>query len=487
MPVVREGQSDLVAGRYRLVRELGRGGMGAVWQAHDEVLGRDVALKRVLLPDHADRQEREQGARRILREARAAARLRHPSVIRIHDVVEDRQGPWIVMELLAAESLQQRITRTGPLPERQVARIAARLLDALRAAHAAGVVHRDIKPGNILLGEEDEVLLTDFGIAHPAGDPAITTSGVIVGSPAYLPPERLRGDSGDTAGDLWSLGATLFAAVEGQPPYNRAEPAAVLAAILTHDPDPMRHANLLRPLIQGLLRRDRRQRLSIEHALVLLAATGFEPATARWPGRGWPAAISGAAAVMTAVSAVLVAVLPISVPWTFLTAAMFLAGLTLLAPALPGLLPPVGPWQRRALLPRWGMAAASRAGSWQRRALLAGASIPLCGAVILSLFTALDLLGSLGPPLQAVITGTSLWLAFIGALTWRLSRIAAAALLFSATAYLSIALPGLSRLWFDIPQLPLPIGWRLAQLGAFAAAGWAGWIAYRLLRPPTRS
>ncbi|WP_214106768.1 protein kinase domain-containing protein [Acrocarpospora catenulata] len=266
MPDARVRPARAVAGRYRIIRELGRGGTGTVWQAYDQVLGREVALKRVDGPVQGGREQREQAARRIRREVRATARLRHPSVIRVYDVVDDTDGPWIVMEFLNAESLADRLARSGPLPEREAARIVLRVLDALRAAHQAGVVHRDVKPGNILLGPGDEVVLTDFGIAPPTGDPTITSRGRIAGSVAYLAPERIRGEAGDAASDLWSVGATLFAAVEGVPPYERRESATALS----HEPPPLRRTWLLRPALLGLLRRDRTLRISIDEAVQLL-------------------------------------------------------------------------------------------------------------------------------------------------------------------------------------------------------------------------
>ena len=232
-----EGQGRLVGRRYRLMSPVGRGGMGMVWHAHDVLLDRDVAVKELILPygmDHAGKQVAHQ---RMLREARSAARLSHPGIVTVHDVVEEDGRPWIVMELVRAWSLEQAVRQSGPLPVVQTAEIGVRVLDALRHAHAAGIMHRDVKPGNVLL-TSDRVVLTDFGIAAIEGDSTITQAGMLMGSPAYIPPERLSGQRITQAADLWSFGATLYAAVEGRPPYEGSDSMAVLGAILTQEPDP---------------------------------------------------------------------------------------------------------------------------------------------------------------------------------------------------------------------------------------------------------
>ncbi|MEU4544373.1 serine/threonine-protein kinase [Nonomuraea dietziae] len=263
--------SRLIGGRYLLAEELGRGGMGAVWRAHDQVLDRPVALKQVLVPGWMSEQDRERAFERVLREARATARLRNPYVITIHDVVVDEGHPWIVMELLSASSLAQVLERSGPLPEHVVADIGVKLLGALRAAHAAGITHRDVKPANVLLLDDGGVVLTDFGIAHVANSPTLTATGMLMGSPAYMAPERLEGEPAGEASDLWALGATLYTAVEGAPPYAMDSPVAVMAAILMREPHPMRRGRRLRPVVEGLMRRSPKERLTLEAASAALA------------------------------------------------------------------------------------------------------------------------------------------------------------------------------------------------------------------------
>ncbi|MFI6322149.1 serine/threonine-protein kinase [Nonomuraea sp. NPDC050556] len=256
----------LVGGRYALAAELGRGGMGTVWSARDLVLERAVALKEVALPTWVDGEERERAYQRVLREARAAARLHHPSVITIHDVVMDDGRPWIVMELLAAVSLDERLKRAGSLPEGEVAGIGLKVLDALRTAHEAGITHRDVKPGNVLLLEDGGVVLSDFGIAHVDNSASITSTGMLMGSPAFMAPERLEGRRATAGSDLWSLGATLYTAVEGASPYQGPTPVAVMGAILMAEPRPTRRADLLREVIAGLMAKDPAERLGHEEA-----------------------------------------------------------------------------------------------------------------------------------------------------------------------------------------------------------------------------
>lgn len=236
--------------------------MGAVWRAHDELLDRPVALKEVLLPQWVTPEDREQTFARVLREARAAARLRHPAVVTVYDVVTEDGHPWIAMELLPAVSLEERIRSAGPLPEREAARIGLQVLDALRVAHAAGIMHRDIKPANVMLLDDGGVVLTDFGIAQIEGDSQLTASGMLVGSPGFMAPERIQGLKAGAAADLWSLGATLYSAVEGRQPFHRSTPMAVLAAVLTQPQEPMANAVLLRPVIEGLLEKDAAVRMT---------------------------------------------------------------------------------------------------------------------------------------------------------------------------------------------------------------------------------
>ncbi len=260
------GTGRLVAGRYTVTGVLGRGGMGVVWDATDEVLHRPVALKEVLFTAHLTDEERASLRARTLREARTAARLVHPSVTTLYDVVEEDGRPWLVMERIESRSLQEVVQRSGPMPWRTVARIGLDVLDALEAAHAAGIVHRDVKPANVLVGSDCSAHLTDFGIATATGDSSITTSGAILGSPAYMSPERARGEEPGPAVDLWSLGATLYTAVEGRLAFDRTEPMATLLAVVQEDPAPTERAGPLVPVLQGLLTRDPEQRWDVDRA-----------------------------------------------------------------------------------------------------------------------------------------------------------------------------------------------------------------------------
>jgi len=257
----------LVAGRYRLLEPVGAGGMGRVWLARDEMLRRDVAVKEVIPPEGLTPQERDELRMRTLREARAAARLNDANVVRIYDVVHTEQAPWIVMEYVPSRSLHQVITEDGPLPVERVARIGLAVLGALRAAHAAGVLHRDVKPGNVLLADAGRVVLTDFGLAvFEGGDGAVTRPGLILGSPQYISPERAREGTSGPESDLWSLGATLYAAVEGRSPYARSTTYATLPALATEEPDPPVRAGVLRPVLTALLRKDPRARAGVAEA-----------------------------------------------------------------------------------------------------------------------------------------------------------------------------------------------------------------------------
>ncbi|MEU7852673.1 serine/threonine-protein kinase [Nonomuraea sp. NPDC049141] len=264
-----QSQGRLIGRRYRLMSPVGRGGMGIVWHAHDVLLARDVAVKELILPYGLDQTGRQVAHRRVLREARSAARLTHPGIVTVHDVVEEDGRPWIVMELVRAWSLEQAVRQSGPLPVIQAAEIGIRVLDAVRHAHAAGILHRDIKPGNVLL-TADRVILTDFGIAAIEGDVTITQTGLLMGSPAYIPPERLSGQSITQAADLWSFGATMYAAVEGRPPYEGPDPIAVLGAVLTQEPVTPQRAGALAPVIEGLLRKDPAERLTAEQVSDML-------------------------------------------------------------------------------------------------------------------------------------------------------------------------------------------------------------------------
>ena len=242
-----------MAGRYHLISALGNGGMGTVWLAEDDILSRRVAVKEVSPPAEMTEREREMLRERTLREARTAARLSHPNVVTIYDVVEDDGRPWIVMELIPSRSLRDLVGADGPLTAQQAAGVGLQILAALRAAHALGIMHRDVKPGNVLVDAGGRAVLADFGIARTQDSPALTTSGVLVGSPSYIAPERARGEPGGPESDLWSLGATLYALVEGRPAYDRAGALATLMAVVNEDPDPPSRAGALWPVIRGLL------------------------------------------------------------------------------------------------------------------------------------------------------------------------------------------------------------------------------------------
>ncbi|WP_254716029.1 serine/threonine-protein kinase [Actinomadura sp. WMMB 499] len=265
-------EGRVLAGRYRLLSVVGRGGMGTVWRATDETLDREVAVKEVVLPNGLADDERENRHRRTLREARASARLGHPGVVTVHDVVDEDGRPWIVMELVRGRSLQDVIDADGPQPPGRVAEIGRQVIGALRAAHAIGILHRDVKPANVLVTGDGRAVLTDFGIAQVAGDATLTGTGMVMGSPAYMSPERVRGDGALPASDLWALGATLYAACEGQAPHHRSDAMAVLAAVMTMDAPPPRNAGPLAPVLVGLLERDPAVRTDAARAEEALAA-----------------------------------------------------------------------------------------------------------------------------------------------------------------------------------------------------------------------
>ena len=261
----------VVAGRYRLLRQLGAGGMGKVWLAHDEMLDRHVAIKQVVLPPGLSLDEAQEARSRTLREGRTAAQLNHPSVVQIYDVVHTEAQPWIVMEYVPSRSLHEVINEDGPLEPLPAARIGLAVLDALEAAHRAGILHRDVKPGNVLLAQDGRVVLTDFGLAtFDGGESALTLPGLVFGSVRFVAPERARHGTSSPETDLWALGATLYAAVEGRSPYARDTAMETLAALATALPDPPRHAGPLRPVLRGLLRRNPRQRLTVDETRRLL-------------------------------------------------------------------------------------------------------------------------------------------------------------------------------------------------------------------------
>jgi hypothetical protein len=251
----------LLSGRYRLGTVVGRGGMGVVWQARDELLKRDVAVKELIWPPHLTEAEQQTACRRTVREAQMAGRLAHLNVVRIYDILEEDDHPWIIMELLPYPSLRDLVREEGPLAPARAARVGLGVVAALRAAHAEGVLHRDVKPANILVAPDGRVVLTDFGIARAVDSPTLTNAGGLIGSPSYIAPERARGGQSRPAGDLWALGASLYAAVEGHPPFERNAALATLTAVVIDEPAQAAHAGPLWPVISGLLRKDPDERL----------------------------------------------------------------------------------------------------------------------------------------------------------------------------------------------------------------------------------
>ncbi|MFJ4919917.1 protein kinase [Streptomyces sp. NPDC088725] len=250
------GAGQVLAGRYRLSEAMGSGGMGKVWRAHDEVLHRTVAVKELTAGRYASDADRAVLHQRTQKEARAAARITHPGVVTVHDVLHHDDRPWIVMQYVDGPSLADTVKEAGRIDSGEAARIGLQVLGALRAAHAAGVLHRDVKPGNVLLARDGNVLLTDFGIAAIEGDSTITRTGEIVGSVDYLPPERVRGHDPGPASDLWALGATLYAAVQGGSPFRRNSALSTMQAVVTDEPPYPDHAGPLAPVIAALLAKD---------------------------------------------------------------------------------------------------------------------------------------------------------------------------------------------------------------------------------------
>ncbi|MEV3857918.1 serine/threonine-protein kinase [Streptomyces sp. NPDC050095] len=260
----------LLAGRYRLGDVLGRGGMGTVWRAKDETLGRTVAVKELRFPSSIDEEEKRRLITRTLREAKAIARIRNNGAVTVFDVVDEDDRPWIVMELVEGKSLAEAIREDGLLEPKRAAEVGLAILDVLRSAHREGILHRDVKPSNVLIAEDGRVVLTDFGIAQVEGDPSITSTGMLVGAPSYISPERARGHKPGPAADMWSLGGLLYAAVEGVPPYDKGSAIATLTAVMTEPVDPPKNAGALEPVIYGLLAKDPAQRLDDTGARALL-------------------------------------------------------------------------------------------------------------------------------------------------------------------------------------------------------------------------
>ncbi|MET7674229.1 serine/threonine-protein kinase [Streptomyces seoulensis] len=276
-PPKEPGAGRLIAGRYRLLGKLGHGGMGTVWRARDETVEREVAVKEPRVPEHLSERERATVFERMRREARAAARLDHPSVVDVHDVAVVDGRPWIVMELVHGRSLGSAL-QEGTLDAREAARIGLDVLGALETAHAAGVLHRDVKPDNVLLGRHDRVVLTDFGIAQIEGETQLTDTGGFVGSPEYTAPERVLGRRPGPASDLWSLGVVLYTATEGVSPFRRSNTPATLQSVLHATPAPPAARGPLAEVIDGLLRKDPAARPTAPRVRALLEAAVRPPA-----------------------------------------------------------------------------------------------------------------------------------------------------------------------------------------------------------------
>ncbi|MEV8568470.1 protein kinase [Streptomyces sp. NPDC051322] len=268
----KEPTGRLLAGRYRLGGVLGKGGMGTVWRAVDETLGRTVAVKELRFPSAIDEDEKRRLVTRTLREAKAIARIRNNGAVTVYDVVDEDDRPWIVMELVEGCSLAELVREKGVLTPRRAAEVGLAILDVLRLAHREGILHRDVKPSNVLIAEDGRVVLTDFGIAQVEGDPSVTSTGMLVGAPSYISPERARGHKPGPPADLWSLGGLLYASVEGAPPYDKGSAIATLTAVMTEPVDPPKNAGPLTEVIYGLLAKDPAQRLDDAGARTLLNA-----------------------------------------------------------------------------------------------------------------------------------------------------------------------------------------------------------------------
>ncbi|MFJ9022639.1 serine/threonine-protein kinase [Streptomyces sp. NPDC102259] len=273
----QDKSARLLAGRYRLGDVLGRGGMGTVWRAEDETLGRTVAVKELRFPGNIDEDEKRRLITRTLREAKAIARIRNNSAVTVFDVVEEDDRPWIVMELVEGKSLAEVIREDGVLEPKRAAEVGLAILDVLRSAHREGILHRDVKPSNVLIAEDGRVVLTDFGIAQVEGDPSITSTGMLVGAPSYISPERARGHKPGPAADLWSLGGLLYAAVEGSPPYDKGSAIATLTAVMTEQLEEPKNAGPLRDVIYGLLTKDPARRLDDAGARAMFNAVLHAP------------------------------------------------------------------------------------------------------------------------------------------------------------------------------------------------------------------
>ncbi len=283
--MVRPQSQRRVQDRYELQQALGRGGMGVVWLAEDAVLQRKVAVKEMEFPPGVPVEEIDSLKARVMREARAAGRLNHPNVTTIFDVITDDSGTWIVMEYVDAPTLTEIVSREGPLSVERTVGVGLALLGALEAAHAAGIVHRDVKPGNVMVKDNGNVKLADFGVAAIQGDPKITVTGLIIGSPSFMAPEQAKEGVSGPASDMWGLGATLYYAVEGRPPFDRGAAIPTLTAVIYEAPDPMERAGELGAIIERLLEKDPERRPTAGELRTLLDEVAATPLPA--PASTW--------------------------------------------------------------------------------------------------------------------------------------------------------------------------------------------------------
>lgn len=270
-------QPRVLVGRYRLESVIGRGAMGTVWRAYDDVVHRRVAIKEINLPHGMPAGVAANITDRTLREARAIGALSHPHVITLHDILTVDGRPYIVMEMLHARSLAQLLAQLGPLPPTQAATIGIAVANALLAAHRSGITHRDVKPGNVLVGFDGRVKLTDFGIARTSDDISLTATGLLLGSPAYIAPEAASGEPAGPASDAWGLGAMLFAAVQGRPPFDRSDPIATLTAVISEPVPDCPRAGPLEPVISGLLTKNAADRMTVAQARAELVQVADDP------------------------------------------------------------------------------------------------------------------------------------------------------------------------------------------------------------------
>ncbi len=283
------GQQRLLGGRYRLERIVGKGAMGKVWAAHDEVLNRPVAIKEVDFPPGMPASEVDQLAQRTMREARAVASVSDPHVVTIFDMLSLPHGPAIVMELLTARSLAEMLSVDGPMSDSDAATIGLSVASGLLAAHSAGITHRDVKPGNVLICADGRIKLTDFGIARSTGEQSITATGLLLGSPAYISPEVASGRPANAQSDAWGLGAMLFACVQGVPPFDKGTPLATLTSVVQDPVPPHPDSGRLAGVIRGLLVKDPAMRMSVgtaHQAMLRLAGTSGRLVTHAWTPPG---------------------------------------------------------------------------------------------------------------------------------------------------------------------------------------------------------